>query len=127
MLILDKITAGDIGAIIGCKNIRSGDTILDELDTSNIQLSGVNIPPPVFFCSIESEMSKDKQELEKILFNLSREDPSIHVQEDEETGQLLVSGLGELHLEILRDRIELEYNIKAELGRMRVAYRESVC
>jgi len=60
------------------------------------------------------------------LFNLSREDPSISVKNDEETGQLIVSGLGELHLEILRDRIEIEYGIKAELGRMRVAYRESV-
>lgn len=60
------------------------------------------------------------------MFNLSREDPSISVKNDEETGQLLVSGLGELHLEILRDRIALEYGIKAELGKMRVAYRESV-
>ena len=84
------------------------------------------MPPPVFFCSIEAESSSDKQELEKILFNLSREDPSIHVKEDEETGQVLVSGLGELHLEVLRDRIEIEFGIKATLGRMRVAYRESV-
>lgn len=126
MLILDEIRAGDIGAIVGCKNVRSGDTILEETDSSNIQLIGVNMPPPVFFCSIEAEMSKDKQELQNILFNLSREDPSIQVQEDEETGQLLVSGLGELHLEVLRDRIEIEYGIKAELGKMRVAYRESV-
>ena len=60
MLILDEIRAGDIGAIVGCKNIRSGDTILDEGDSSNIQLMGVNMPPPVFFCSIEAEESKDK-------------------------------------------------------------------
>ena len=126
MLVLDEIKAGDIGALVGCKNIRSGDTILDEHDPQNVQLSGVTMPPPVFFCSIEAEQSKDKQELQKILFNLSREDPSVHIKEDEETGQVLVSGLGELHLEVLRDRIEIEYNIKAELGRMRVAYRESV-
>ena len=84
------------------------------------------MPPSVFFCSIEAESSSDKQELEKILFNLSREDPSIHIKEDEETGQVLVSGLGELHLEVLRDRIEIEFGIQATLGRMRVAYRESV-
>lgn len=82
------------------------------------------MPPPVFFCSIEPDLSQDKTELEKILFALSREDPSLHVKEDDETGQLLVSGLGELHLEILRDRIQLEYGIDARLGRMRVAYRE---
>ena len=109
MQLLDRIKVGDIGALIGCKNIRSGDTLLDEQSSSKVQLSGVSMPPPVFFCSIEAEMSRDKQELEKILFNLSREDPSIHVKEDEETGQLLVSGLGELHLEVLRDRIEIEY------------------
>ena len=82
------------------------------------------MPPPVFFCSIEAEQSKDKQELQKILFNLSREDPSIHIKEDEETGQLLVSGLGELHLEVLRDRIEIEYNIKAELESQQLAERQ---
>lgn len=87
--------------------------MLDELDLSNTQIAGISMPPPVFFCSIEAELSRDKQELEKILFNLSREDPSIQIQEDEETGQLLVSGLGELHLEVLRDRIEIEYGINA--------------
>lgn len=126
MQILEEIRVGDIGAIIGCKNIRSGDTLLDELSTTKVQLSGVTMPPPVFFCSIEAEMSRDKQQLETILFNLSREDPSIHVNEDDETGQLLVSGLGELHLEVLRDRIEIEYGLKATLGKMRVAYRESI-
>ena len=126
MQILDQIKTGDIGALVGCKNIRSGDTILDENSSSKIQLSGMNMPPPVFFCSIEAELSRDKQELENILFALSREDPSLHVKEDEETGQLLVSGLGELHLEVLRDRIQIEYGINASLGRMRVAYRESI-
>ena len=126
MQILDQIKTGDIGALVGCKSIRSGDTILDEQSVSKVQLSGVNMPPPVFFCSIEAELSREKQELENILFALSREDPSLHVKEDEETGQLLVSGLGELHLEVLRDRIQLEYGINATLGKMRVAYRESI-
>ncbi len=94
------------------------------------------MPPAVFFCSIEPENSRDQNELETILYNLSREDPSIvssiidnfvqSVKNDEETGQLIVSGLGELHLEILRDRILIEYGIRTNLGKMRVAYRESV-
>jgi elongation factor G len=124
--ILPEIGVGDIGAIIGCKNIRSGDTIIEELDNDRIILDGVKMPPPVFFCSIEAENSRDQTQLESILFNLTREDPSLNVKTDQETGQLLVSGQGELHLEILRDRIELEYNLKADLGPMRVAYRESV-
>jgi elongation factor G len=61
MQLLDEISAGDIGALVGCKNIRSGDTILDEIDTSKMVLSGVTMPPPVFFCSIEAESSSDKQ------------------------------------------------------------------
>ena len=64
MEIVEQIQAGDIGAIIGCKNIRSGDTMLDELDLSNTQIAGISMPPPVFFCSIEAELSRDKQELE---------------------------------------------------------------
>ena len=84
------------------------------------------MPPPAFFCSIEANESREQRALEALLENLSKEDPSIGCKTDEESGQTLISGLGELHLEILRDRIELEYNIKAELGPMRVAYRESI-
>ena len=128
MQLLEGIGAGDIGAIVGLKAIRSGDTIVadDDKEAHGLQMVGVTVPPPVFFCSIEPETSREKNELFTILHNMSREDPSLAVHEDEETGQVLVSGLGELHLEILRDRIELEYGIKAELGRMRVAYRESI-
>lgn len=128
MQLLEGIGAGDIGAIVGLKAVRSGDTIVDEQDRNahSLQMLGVTVPTPVFFCSIEPEQTRQKSELNQILRDLSREDPSLNVQEDEETGQVLVSGLGELHLEILRDRIELEHGIKAELGRMRVAYRESV-
>lgn len=125
MELLEEIKQGDIGAIIGAKGIRSGDTLVDE-NADEVKLLGVEMPPPVFFCSIEADMQRDKQELEKILFIMSREDPSIQVKEDEETGQLLVSGLGELHLEVLRDRIEIDYGISSNLGKMRVAYRESI-
>jgi elongation factor G len=84
------------------------------------------MPPPVFFCSIESEDHHENQKLSEILYNMSLEDPSLTVKENEETGQVLVSGLGELHLEILQDRILKEFKIKTELGPMRVAYRECV-
>lgn len=72
--------------MIGCKNIRSGDTIIEETDNDRIVLAGVKMPPPVFFCSIEAENSRDQTELEKILFNLTREDPSLNVKIDSETG-----------------------------------------
>ena len=83
---MNEIGVGDIGAIIGCKNIRSGDTLIDENDTERIALDGVSMPPPVFFCSIEPESSRDQQKLEAILHNLSREDPSVTVKIDKETG-----------------------------------------
>lgn len=123
---IDELGVGDIGAITGVEGIRSGDTFLNEGDPERIILSGVTNPPPVFFCSIEAEYSRDQSKLFEILNNLSYEDPSISVSENSETGQLQISGMGELHLEILRDRIELDYGLKSTLGNMRVAYRESV-
>lgn len=80
--ILSDIGVGDIGAIIGLKNVRSGDTLIEEMDEERIVLEGVKMPPPVFFCSIEAESSRDATQLEKILHNLSREDPSISVKVD---------------------------------------------
>lgn len=123
---IEELGVGDIGAIVGIQSIRSGDTFIQEGDSERIILSGVNIPPPVFFCSIEPELSRDQRELERVLKDLSYEDPSITVTENEETGQLQISGMGELHLEILKDRIELDYGIKTHLGTMKVAFRESL-
>lgn len=80
--ILSEIAVGDIGAIIGCKNVRSGDTIIEETDPDRLILEGVKMPPPVFFCSIEAENSREQTELEVILQNLSREDPSLNVKVD---------------------------------------------
>ena len=123
---VDELGVGDIGAFSGCESIRSGDTFIEENDPERVILSGVKIPPPVFFWSIESELSRDHQKLQKILRDLSFEDPSISVNENKDTGQIQVSGMGELHLEILRDRIHIDYGLNSELGPMRVAYRESV-
>ena len=123
---IEELGVGDIGAVTGIDGIRSGDTFVQENDTERVILSGVSIPPPVFFCSIETEMSRDQKQLEKILRDLSFEDPSLTITENNETGQIEISGMGELHLEILRDRIELDYGIKTSLGTMRVVYRESI-
>ncbi|CAI2384886.1 unnamed protein product [Moneuplotes crassus] len=123
---IEELGVGDIGAITGVHNIRSGDTFIQEDDPERIQLSGVSIPPPVFFCSIEAELSRDQNKLAQVIQDLTYEDPSISVSENRDTGQLQISGMGELHLEILKDRIEIDYGIKAFLGTMRVAYRESV-
>jgi len=75
--ILGEVGVGDIAAVVGCKNVRSGDTLIEENDSDRITLGGVTMPPPVFFCSIEAESSRDQKQLEQILHSLSREDPSI--------------------------------------------------
>ena len=123
---VEELGVGDIGAFSGWDSIHSGDTFVEEFDTERVILSGVKIPPPVFFWSIESELSRDHQRLQKILRDLSYEDPSISISENKDTGQVQISGMGELHLEILRDRIQIDYGLNSELGPMRVAYRESV-
>ena len=84
--LLGELGVGDIGAIVGLKNVRSGDTLIEESDRDRIILDGVSMPPPVFFCSIEALSSRDAQQLETILHNLSREDPSISVKSNTETG-----------------------------------------
>lgn len=84
------------------------------------------MPKPVFTSNLEYESLKDKPKLDQALRELTREDSSLLVKEDEETGQLLISGLGELHLEIIKDRLNLDYGLKVNLGKFRVAYRESV-
>lgn len=123
---LSDISAGDIGAIIGLKEAKSGDTFIDENDNELCVLPGVYNPEPVFFCAIYPNRNSDFKTLMNILENLNREDPSIQVKFDKETNQTLLCGLGELHLEIIRDRIELEYGICAKLGKMKVSFRESV-
>ena len=118
--------AGDIVAIGGMKDVYSGDTLIAKHDYHEIVLPGVKMPPPVFFCSIAAEEEGKDKELEVVLKAITREDPSYSASIDEETGQIFATGQGELHLEILRDRILSDYKLKARLGEMQVAYRESV-
>ncbi|RUP39280.1 elongation factor G, domain II-domain-containing protein [Jimgerdemannia flammicorona] len=124
------ITAGNIGVIVGLKDTRTGNTLVQSSDTTSIkqrlQLARIDVPSPVFFAAVEPASVSDERQLEEALRNLMREDPSLHVRTDEETGQTLVSGMGELHLEIVRDRLLNDFKCNAEMGRMRISYRETV-
>lgn len=124
------ITAGNIGVIIGLKDTRTGDTLVHSRDTLSIkdhlQLARVDIPPPVFLAAVEPVSSSEECALNDALSALVREDPSLRVSADKETGQTLVSGMGELHLEVVRDRLVNEFKCKAEMGPVRIGYRETV-
>jgi elongation factor G len=123
---VSEIHEGDIAAITGMKAARSGDTLIGKQDSEDIVLPGMDMPPPVFFCTLEAVKEADDPKLKELLYELCREDPSLSARFDEECGKLIVLGQGELHLEILRDRLLLEFNIEAKLGPLQVAYREAV-
>ncbi|PVV01914.1 hypothetical protein BB560_003649 [Smittium megazygosporum] len=169
---VNSFKCGDIGVIIGCKNTRTGDTLLgtDHKSLLNINikpnknpqssknspdifqtkdflgdnagaefsvdskkheavgmyLHGINIPPPVFFCSIEPESPSDEKYLKECLASMMLEDPSLIASISPESGQLLLSGMGELHLEIVTNRLINELKAKAFVGKMRVSYRETI-
>lgn len=126
---VEAITTGNIGAAVGLKNTYTGDTIVaakDHHPNEYVVLPGVQIPKPVFTCSIEAESSAKQKDLDDALSHLQREDPSFVVNVDDETGQTLMSGMGELHLEIIQDRLRTEYKLNPTIGAMRVAYLESI-
>jgi len=122
----NELHAGDIAAIYGLKGSFAADTLIDQKDTDRIVLQGVETQAPVFVASIEYNSFEEKSKLDKACATLTKEDPSLIVEENEETGQILVYGLGELHLEVFRDRLESEFGVKIRLGKTRVSYRESV-
>lgn len=126
---IPTIDAGNIGVIVGLKDTRTGDTIVQSNDTqaikSGLQLSNIDIPSPAFFSAVEPASVSDEEAVETALKNLVREDPSLKVWTDEESGQLLVSGMGELHLEIVKDRLLNDFKVKADMGKMRISYRET--
>lgn len=125
---INQISAGNIGVAIGLKHVATGDTILsDKVQPKDmIELEGVSVPAPVFFCSIESESSAAQATLDKVLDIMQKEDPSLKVDVDPETGQTLVKGMGELHLEIVKDRLENDFKVECTMGRVQIAYRESI-
>jgi elongation factor G len=120
----EDIGAGEIAAMVGLKNTSTGDTL--SIDTAPIRLESMEFPDPVISVAIEPKTKGDQDKLGAGLQRLSDEDPTFRVRTDEETGQTLISGMGELHLEIIVDRLMREFNVDANVGRPQVAYRETV-
>jgi len=121
---LDTIRTGDIVAAVGLKQVTTGDT-LSAVDQP-IQLETLTFPEPVIHVAVEPKTKADQEKLGKALYALSEEDPTFRVRTDEETGQTVISGMGELHLEVLVDRMLREFSVDANVGKPQVAYRETV-
>ena len=118
------IGTGDIGAGVGFKDIRTGDTLCDE--NHPIILEAIDFPDPVIGIAVEPKTQKDLDKLSNGLAKLSEEDPTFTVKTDEETGQTVISGMGELHLEIIIDRLKREFKVEANQGRPQVSYKEAI-
>jgi len=121
---VEELRAGDIGAAIGFKFARTGDTMADKDEP--IILEAMSFPEPVIRVAIEPKTKADQDKLSEALAKLAEEDPTFRVSSDEETGQTLISGMGELHLEIIVDRLQREFKVNANVGRPQVAYRETI-
>lgn len=121
---LQKIEAGDIGAAVGFKHIRTGDTLTDLKHP--LVLESIDFPEPVVSLAVEPKVQDDVDKLSLSLAKLAEEDPTFNVRIDEETGQTIINGMGELHLEILIDRLKREFNIEVNKGRPQVAYKETI-
>ncbi|MEY4364856.1 MAG: elongation factor [Actinomycetota bacterium] len=121
---LDVAMAGDIVAGLGFKETTTGDTLCDR--SNLVILERMEFPEPVIHVAIEPKTKDDQDKLGKALKSLSDEDPTFRVRTDEETGQTVISGMGELHLEILVDRMQREFNVEATVGKPQVAYRETI-
>jgi len=119
----DEIMAGEIAAGVGLKNTTTGDTLAAE--SAPIVLESMTFPEPVIAVAVEPKSKADQDKLGSGLARLSEEDPTFRVTTDEETGQTIISGMGELHLEIIVDRLKREFNVEANVGRPQVAYRET--
>ncbi len=121
---ITEIFAGDIGAVLGLKDSYTGDTLCDA--SNQIVLENITFPEPVISVAIEPRTAADQDRMSEALHKLSDEDPTFRVRVDEETGQTIISGMGELHLEILIDRMLREFRVQARVGKPQVAYRETI-
>ncbi|MDD5544557.1 MAG: elongation factor G [Acidobacteriia bacterium] len=121
---INEVYAGDIAAAVGLKNVLTGDTICDE--DHPIVLEAMDFPTPVIEVAIEPRSKADQEKMGFALQKLMQEDPTFRVSTDHETGQTLISGMGELHLEIIVDRMMREFNVEANVGKPQVAYRETI-
>ncbi len=121
---IKEIHAGEIGACVGLKNTLTGDTLCDEKE--KVILERMEFPEPVISVAVEPKTKADQEKMSIALQKLAEEDPSFRVHTDEESGQTIISGMGELHLEILVDRMMREFKVEAEVGQPQVAYRETI-
>ncbi len=121
---IQEIMAGDICAAVGLKTISTGDTICDE--NNPIVLEKIDFPTPVIQLAVEPKTKADQEKMGMAINKLAQEDPTFRVQTDPETGQTILSGMGELHLEIIVDRMKREFNVEANVGKPQVAYRETI-
>ena len=121
---IDCLEAGDIGAVVGFKDIRTGDTLCAQ--DAQIVLESMSFPDPVIGIAIEPKSQADIDKLSNGLSKLSEEDPTFTVRSDEESGQTIISGMGELHLEVLIDRLRREFSVECNQGQPRVAYKEAI-
>jgi elongation factor G len=121
---VEEAYAGDIVAAVGLKNTRTGDTLCDEDDP--VILEKMTFPDPVIHLAIEAKTKADQDKMAEALAKLSEEDPTLRISTNEETGQTIVSGMGELHLEIIIDRMKREFKVEANVGKPQVAYKETI-
>ncbi len=121
---IDEVCAGDIAAAVGLRSAKTGDTLCDEANP--ILLESIDFPDPVIAIAIEPKSRDDQEKLATSLQKLAKEDPSFRVSVDQETGQTLISGMGELHLEVIVDRLLREFKVDANVGKPQVAYKETI-
>ncbi len=121
---VEVLGAGDIGAVIGLKDVRTGDTLCDE--NGPIVLESMDFPDPVISIAVEPKTQKDLDKLANGLAKLAEEDPTFTVRTDEQSGQTIISGMGELHLEIIVDRLKREFNVECNQGKPQVSYKEAI-
>jgi elongation factor G len=121
---IQEATAGNIVAIVGLKDVKTGDTLCDEKHP--IELESLFIPDPVISLAVEPKTKADRDKLSQTLQRMSHEDPTFRIKSNEETGQTIISGMGELHLEVIVDRMFREYGVQTNVGKPQVAFKETI-
>ncbi|MFC3679144.1 elongation factor G [Bacterioplanoides pacificum] len=123
---IKEVRAGDIAALIGLKDVTTGDTLCDQDQKNRITLERMEFPEPVISVAVEPRSQADQEKMGVALGKLAQEDPSFRVETDEESGQTIISGMGELHLDIIVDRMKREFKVECNVGKPQVAYREKI-
>ncbi|MFO7565887.1 MAG: elongation factor G [Enhygromyxa sp.] len=123
---IEEVGPGNIAAAVGLRFTTTGDTLILSKDKQRVVLPGMQIPEPVIFRSVEAKSAADQKDLDQALERIQKEDPSLSVFEDKDSGQTLMAGQGELHLEVIVNKLERDYRVKARVGKPQVAYRETV-